>query len=793
MEKIKKRYEAFGESKFMDGAYKSVATMNLSTRILVGFLVIGLLIVVVGISVYSIIGNIVSKKIPLIVELNDLKGSIMMMGKAEKDFLIIDQKSTAYFTSGKSENIEAFNKAYGEAKESYEKLLKDNFIKSDETMDKELQEVGKSLDSYYKNFSEVTVLLKDRGDETIGKVGEMVKGLQMIEVEINKIDRPDIRVSYLTLRDYQTSLLTTNDEKFFTRMINQIGDLKMATTQDGGDLGHSLELYYAKVNQLKSTNAKIFHPKYGMIVDYREKSKQLDEILGKSYDSIQKRIKDEIAIQQLMVIVAIAVTALFALFVAMIITRTIIRPINDTQLQIKDIAEGEGDLTYRFDVNGNNEMDQMKASINTFITKIRQIIIGVKQTAITLSLSSGELAKAIEEANSNIERISTEVVDITKDLDSTNTSVDHIIGNVADLSSLSHMIADENQSITLSATGALAAAQRGQRSIGDVVSSIDSVKSESNNVVRTINELSTFSQEIGSIIGMITSISEQTNLLALNASIEAARAGDAGRGFGVVAQEIRKLAEDSKTSTVKISKLIQEIENRIHKAGEIIKNESRLVEASVNQSSVAAQDFSSILDSIGEVNHKSSAIVELIEKQRMMTEQIGVAVDSISKLAQNNVNGASSISESIENQVSIFEEIGASIEELSSMSDLLRAETEKFRTDRDGFIESEYLSAGAEDSKKTEPEKIIETQFIYITEHSDGNHEPELPSLEQGSIEVDYMDLEWPEEDLMGLEKNQIALEEEIVTDVEEIIDEKVQVNENAEPIDPVENVDDKV
>ncbi len=309
-----------------------------------------------------------------------------------------------------------------------------------------------------------------------------------------------------------------------------------------------------------------------------------------------------------------------------VILRSITRPLQEVVGAMASIASSEGDLTQTLDSHGRDELTALAEHFNVFTGKVRQVIRQsldsagtLEQAASTLGNIAGEVRQHGQQQSEQMEMVATAVNQVTYAVQDVAKNAEHASGEVH---------AAEQQ------------ASQGQRNIEASLRQIDQLSGTIRQAVEVIENLAQESTQIGSVLEVIRSIAEQTNLLALNAAIEAARAGEQGRGFAVVADEVRLLAQRTQQSTAEIQGMTERLQGNSEAAVKVINESSRVSQLTVEQASQAGESLEQIAQSLRNLTGLNASIASATLQQSQVIEDINQNVTRAAGLAHSNALAA---------------------------------------------------------------------------------------------------------------------------------------------------------
>jgi len=406
--------------------------------------------------------------------------------------------------------------------------------------------------------------------------------------------------------------------------------------------------------------ASIANYNWGIIVN-----QPMEEIIG-------------VAISSTYIMIAILmISILLAAVTAVYIARGIVNPLQKVVETVETIAKG--DLSQEVTVEGVLEVNQLVRGINHMTTSLRKIIIHASSVAESVAASAEELTASATEVG----RASEEVAHTIQEMSHGATLQTHLSDESMDvMSDMNRCIADTAQA----ACDVAEVTKKSEQSAGDGIKQVDHAVDLMNHIQDDVSQTSKMidvlgqkSRQIGQIVELITNIAGQTNLLALNAAIEAARAGEQGRGFAVVADEVRKLAEQSQTAAKEIAEIIGAIQSETHQAVKSMDENSKGVTEGVKAVIASKVAFERIYLDVENIGQKVETIVSLVSTQQNGSMQLEKAIKTIAGAAKTNSDSSQEVAAASEEQNASVQEIVTAVSCLATMASELQEVVSKFK------------------------------------------------------------------------------------------------------------------
>ncbi|MBE0493096.1 MAG: methyl-accepting chemotaxis protein [Thiomicrospira sp.] len=341
-------------------------------------------------------------------------------------------------------------------------------------------------------------------------------------------------------------------------------------------------------------------------------------------------MSDQVVSSSLNNILLLLGLSIFGQFMGMLISRrvthSVVSPVNNATLAMKDMAQGEGDLTRRLPVRGRDELAQLSSYFNIFVERIQQML--------------QELTFTVEE----LERSSTELLGVTqstkKGSDQQLKATAELTASVGEMTTKAKTVEDHSRNATRATEQAASRVKQGSQVVSGANVAIQSLSDGMQEMTTAVNQLSQDSKSIGQVVSVIRDIAEQTNLLALNAAIEAARAGEHGRGFAVVADEVRGLAQRTQESTLEIERIIEKIKGATKQTVKVVSAGEESSHTSCEAIQRAQQELAPVVVLMDDISKMSEQMFNAAQSQSSLAHEVNQHISQIHAVSESTAREA---------------------------------------------------------------------------------------------------------------------------------------------------------
>ncbi|PAF34064.1 hypothetical protein CHH69_17815 [Terribacillus saccharophilus] len=421
------------------------------------------------------------------------------------------------------------------------------------------------------------------------------------------------------------------------------------------------------------------------------------EVVGNSYQTAYAPIKNDqgevvgiwyVGASDSMVASSIAdFTKIFVVVLVLVVVLVIVAVLFFTRGIKKRLSRisqamhnaGKGDFSYVVEDSSNDEIGQLTMNLSEMRENLSDVMKTIAETSDQVAASSEELTASAEESSKSAELIAAATQTAANGTELTMHHVEDVVASVEHMQARVKEAQTNSQTIMTLSDTASRNSQDGTEAVLAVVKQMNEINNSVTEIGLFVNGLDKKSKEIGTIVNLISDISNQTNLLALNAAIEAARAGEQGKGFAVVADEVRKLAEQSANSTQLIASLISDIQTETDKAVTAMQHGAGNVEEGIRKTENVNDSFQSIKQAINQVTNNVQEVSQTIEGVSSGSKSIVEVMDKVKMTARENAESNETNAAASQQQSAAMEEISASSEALSGMAMDLQAALGKFK------------------------------------------------------------------------------------------------------------------
>lgn len=558
---------------------------------------------------------------------DQLLSEMLMLRRNEKDFLL--RSDLKY--------LDKFNNNFNIMEKNIDKLgasLNNNDINIEE-----FKSLSTIMKKYQSHFHQLVDTSKQIGlDPKSGLRGTLRNSVHTVEDLLKEITNYQLAKDMLMLRRNEKDFLMRKDIKYIDKFNNNFlifaDDLKSSNIDEStkAQLLKHIDAYKKDFLQLVSlTEKKGLDSKKGILGTMRQTVHKSEEILETAHLKIKENVKNTSASIQTVNLIVSLLIAIFVIGFTFFISRTVSRSLSGFVKTLQDICHS-GNLMLRVEDKGTDEIAQVGTILNKMLADFQLIIQKLHATSSDLSTYSQQFSSIRENTFSSVEKQQVETEQVSTAMTEMTSTALNVAQNTTDTAKASQQ--------------ANSVATEGKSIVDSSINSTQILEQVINNASSVIQQLGEDSNSIGSILDVIRGIAEQTNLLALNAAIEAARAGEQGRGFAVVADEVRTLAQKTQESISEIETMISSLQNGSDRAIEAISKGKEGVTDNVSQIGLAGNTLNTIVTELNLINQMSQENAAATKEQSVVAEEVNTNVVAIKDIGSQIVDNIEQLKES---------------------------------------------------------------------------------------------------------------------------------------------------
>ncbi|MBD8074914.1 methyl-accepting chemotaxis protein [Bacillus thuringiensis] len=528
---------------------------------------------------------------------------------------------------------------------------------------------SRKAETLQKEISPLATELKERGDAYQVQLSAL-RGylLQHDQVELDKFNEMSKR-----LEDSKDKLLSNPNLSSSVKSTMELGSTWRKFVEEKVFTLAKEQKWEEALQVASSENGTV----YKVIGDFTNYSNEQAKLREQSIEQIdQSSLGIEYA-----VFLSLVICIIVAIILAWWFSGKLVKPIQQIDTKLKELASEEGDLTARLQVNSNDEIGAIAASFNKMLENLQHIINRVQKTSVEVQTASENMLEKTNTSREATLRVQSSMSNLNASIQSQTSSMEESSTAMDDMAVSVQRIAESASSVAELAVATSEHASDGSTVIQKSVSQMTTIHEAVNATSEVVERLITHTKYIDTAVQSISNIAEQTNLLALNASIEAARAGEQGKGFAVVADEVRKLAEQSKTAATDINQLLHQIQNDTETASSMMSQGRSEAFEGINVIREAGTSFTTIVEQVNKVSTQMQDISATAEEMAASAEEMNASLNNIASISTEVSSETAATAQSAEQKVIVMNEMTVTARKMKQTVEELDQLVSHFKTE----------------------------------------------------------------------------------------------------------------
>lgn len=528
---------------------------------------------------------------------------------------------------------------------------------------------SRKAETLQKEISPLATELKERGDAYQVQLSAL-RGylLQHDQVELDKFNEMSKR-----LEDSKDKLLSNPNLSSSVKSTMELGSTWRKFIEEKV-FTLAKEQKWEEALQVASSENGTVYKVIGDFTNYSNEQAKLRE------QSIEKIDQSALLIEYV-IFLSLVVCIIVAIILAWWFSGKLVKPIQQIDTKLKELASQEGDLTARLQVNSNDEIGAIATSFNKMLENLQHIINRVQKTSVEVQTASENMLEKTNTSREATLRVQSSMSNLNASIQSQTSSMEESSTAMDDMAVSVQRIAESASSVAELAVATSEHASDGSTVIQKSVSQMTTIHEAVNATSEVVERLITHTKYIDTAVQSISNIAEQTNLLALNASIEAARAGEQGKGFAVVADEVRKLAEQSKTAATDINQLLHQIQNDTETASSMMSQGRSEAFEGINVIREAGTSFSTIVEQVNKVSTQMQDISATAEEMAASAEEMNASLNNIASISTEVSSETAATAQSAEQKVIVMNEMTVTARKMKQTVEELYQLVSHFKTE----------------------------------------------------------------------------------------------------------------